>query len=468
MDIADVITRAGVAFRRDLFSTAQPLPATAMASPPTATSGTSSTISSPRKWAAGSGTNTPGLANGVNPYFTYLRGAPDYSVGVASGVTFNNVTLTSAPTYGSTSFGVAFIHDGLEFEIILGGNGTSFLLKVDDEYVSLTKTVIPNNSVSNYYKYAFAEAAERRIEIVGNNLRFDGVNTGQTDSLGAAVARGPKTIIIGDSFTENQPTGWTTAFADAMGRDDVWGSGDGGTGYLATSSGKKPTFRGRILRDAIAYAPDEVGIVGLVNDSSFTAAALGAEAALLFAQLREALPRAVIWAAPNWKGGVNTQTATNLDQKDAVKAAALAAGVLWLDLLEMPLAGTPLSGLMNQGYNSGQAGSTGIRVKFVPQPGSTLQIGTGATRERIEVKSFSQAAPGIYNVIFDGALQYAHVTGEPVVQVGNSFWSGSGNEGAPTGYGNSDIYVSDDDVHPSVLGYAAIGRAIARLRRMAG
>lgn len=441
-----------------------------MGTPPTQTTALTSQVTSSIRWASASGTTFFNVVNPSSESFTYLRGSPKVAV-TGDYVTFDNVTTTLAPAYGAASTGVAFYHQGQDVEIILGGTaGTYFMVKVDDEYTSLTPTAVTSNSAENYYRLSFAARAHRRIEVIGYNLSFAGVMTGPNDSITPAPVRGPRTVILGDSFVAGSgasgvaTNNFVVSFADEMGWDDVWASGVGGTGYLATNTGTAPTFRGRAARDVIAYAPEVVIVVGLQNDwGASTAAQLGAEAALLAAQLKSALPNAVIAAAPNFNKGVNGVTATHLDIKDAVKAAWTAAGCLWLDLIELPLSTTPLSGAITGGaVSAGLTGATGLKLNFVPQPQSTVEIGSGATRERIQLKSFSQTGGSQYTALFDGALQYAHANGEAVTQVGGSLWTGTGKVGTTTGYGNADLYVSADGTHPTDAGHLAMGATLAQ------
>jgi len=404
--------------------------------------------------------------------FTYLRGAISPTVGAGATVMFDNVTNNLAGTaFYSPSFGVSFLHHGSALELVFSPNGTSYLVKVDDEYVTLTPQSV-GNSGTFYAKYDFGGSARRRIEVLGYNSAFNGVNVGPNDSLDPAPVRGPRVIVLGDSFAQAQPNGWTSALADWMGWDDVWASALGGTGYLADNSGTQHTYRGRVVHDVINYSPDIVIIEGSVNDDGGSyetkPTAIGAEAALLYAQIRAALPNALVFAGPTASGGVNKMTATKLAIKDAMKKAAADSSVIWIDTLELPISfanGTPIGGTLAAGYAAGAGGGDGIRLTNVPQAGSTIEIGSGATRERIQIKSFTQVGSNTYKSLFDGALQYAHSSGESWTQVGGSYLTGYGKVGAPTGFGNSDLLVSADGVHPSTEGYAEMGRVWADLLR---
>lgn len=435
----------------------------AMASPPTITSGTSSSLSGSvlRPSLGDAFHNMPP----TNEWFTYTKGAPSLAQSNSLGLGFNNVTVSDTPSYGGTSFGASFMHTGTSFEIILGSTTTSFLIKVNDQYVSLTPTTIAGSgSALNYYKYAFSGSARRRIDIIGYNLSFCGVNINPTDTLSPAPIRGPRTIIMGDSFqVANLPQGISTAFGDVLGWDDVWASGVGGTGYLATNGGTAPTLRQRFQNDVAQYAPEVIIFMAGQNDwNASSASAIGAEVQTLFAEAVAAFPNAVIAAAPSFSRGVNTLSTAVINGKNAVKAAALATGVIWLDLMEMPVqypAAQLLSGTIGQAYSAGSAGSSGIWLSFAPPAGSTIQLDT---TERIETTGeLSQIAPGLYNIGFDGVLQYNHASGAAAQQVGGALFTGHGYVGATTGYGNSDLLIGSDGVHPSVAGSYEQGQHLA-------
>lgn len=436
-----------------------------MASPPTVTTGTASALSGGLFYAA-AGNAFYNTASFASDRFSYSRGVPD-AASVGDVVLFRTTTVNAAGTsFTGPSFGVSFIHTGQSLELSFAANSNSYLVRVDDQYVTLVPQAV-GASGAFFAKYDFGSVGRRRIDVVGSNLAFRGVTVGSGDSLDPAPVRGPRVIVLGDSFTAAPVTGWTNALADQMGWDDVWSAGLGGNGYLAGAATQQ-TFRQRSAHDVIAYQPDIVIVQGSVNDDGNSAAAIGAEAALLYAQLRGALPDALIVASPTASGGANRWPANKLAVKDALQAAATAAGVLWIDPLEMPLA------LGSGGGNGGTlslaaaTGATGIRLSAAPQAGSTIEIGSGSTRERVQVKSFTgTGSPATFQTLFDGALQYAHGAGEPWRQVGAAYLTGRGNAGAPSGFGNSDLYVAADGVHPTMEGAAALGAIEAMLLRRA-
>ncbi|WP_322080184.1 SGNH/GDSL hydrolase family protein [Burkholderia cenocepacia] len=440
----------------------------AMASPPTVTNNTTAQLTG-ATWAAGSGTSSFSTS-APNGLFTYCKGAIRApGGGFGSTVSFGNVTTSGTPTYGATSVGIPFYHTGQNLELVIAQNaGMFFRVKVDGQYVSLTPQASAGDSSIHYYLHAFASRARRRIDIIGYNFQFVGVNTDANDTITPAEIRGPRCIFLGDSFTAGSGasaatvTNYVNAFADAMGWDDVWASGVGGTGYLNPGAANV-TFAQRVQRDVIAYAPEIVFVVGGLNDyNGYTTAQIQTAATALYQTIIAGIPGVLLCVAPNINGGVGKMTSTVIGAIAALKAAAQSVGALWIDPTNLPFG-------PGQGGQSGtfvfqkNAGQTNPVFSFVPSNHGTYLIGSGTTAEMIQIKTFSQTGAGQYTCTMDGSLQYAHNAGETVVQVGGSYLTGSGRVGATTGYGNSDLNVYTDGTHPTDAGHMDLGQTLSSL-----
>lgn len=430
-------------------------PQPVMASPPTVTNAASSQISGgifcPPWTQDGGATTSP-----ASGQFRLYRG--DYKGAGAARYGFNNLTATLTPTYTGDSWACGFNHTGTEFEFIVANTGVGFTIKVDGAYVSLTQITLAGGSANAYYRVVFASRARRRIEIIGRNITFAGLVIGGTDAIEPIQIDGPRCMVVGDSFTNPTPYGIADCLADALGWSDVWSSGLGSTGYIANAGGTAPTFRGRLAHDVIAYAPEVVVIYGSINDAWSDVAT---EAGLFYAQLRAGLPNALIFAAVNQSGGVNKLPTAAFTYKNAIKTAVESVGGYFIDFQERPMlpsAATAYSGTIKNTYSAGQLGSTGIHISAGPPIGFTLLLGG---TERVEVTGGSQVNGTTWNILFDGALQYAHANGEVFASAPPSLWTGRGRVGATTGYGNSDLWVSSDNVHPTGEGYRGQGYALA-------
>lgn len=452
-----------------------------MASPPTITFTDNATSMSSPFTCFGFDASIP-VSTSI-PFFafdriSFCRGAKITPVSGVNNIQFDNVTATNTPTYTGGSAGYDFYHDGQIFELVFQQNSTYIMIKVDDQFVSLTpQSVGTTGGHLGYIKVAFGSVARRRISVIGWNTALYAINVGQTDSLDPAPIRGPRLIVVGDSFaagvgaTGTSANGVATWLGESLGCDDAWASGVGGTGLLATNSGVAPTYRGRIIRDVINQNPEIVLLFGCpsINDNAFTPSQISAEATLLFQQLVSSLPNTIIFAAPDASGGVNLVTGNQIALKNAAKAAATATGVIYLDLLEYPIfpANSPApfitTGTLTSGISAGLSGATGFNVTGMqPTSGMTYDINNGA--ERVQCKSSTQQAANIYKLFFDGSLQNSYSSAAPVKHVGGSFWTGHGNTSSPNGFGNCDNYINGAAApHWSDAGHQAGGRALASL-----
>jgi lysophospholipase L1-like esterase len=370
-------------------------------------------------------------------------------------------------------FNVDFLFDGTYLEIRGKGAGGKARVRVDGQLISATPTTFTNDGSTYLLPLTFGARAVRRITVeADSSFAFGGVRTNATDTIVPAPVASPRCIVLGDSFTDGtgataQPTNWVRRFAEAMGWADTWASGLGGTGYLNPGSGGRVKFRDRVAADVIAYSPDVVIVAGGLNEVSgigaatYTASQLQTEAAALFTQIKAGLPNALlVVVSPFWRNGVETYNAAGagalLAARDAIKTAAVAAGAIFLDVLELPLAASVSTTL------AASASSSATTVSLTdPVPiRSTIGIGSGGTYERRVVTALSGTGPYSATV---AALTYAHNSAEAVATVGASLWTGTGKAGATTGAGNSDLIVISDGTHPSQAGHELIGSTLARM-----
>ena len=431
----------------------------AMGTAPTITSAaTTSMAGTPREYILGYGT----ALDSISVYGFHQD--PTYTSGGFKG---DNVTTDYAlSTFNAFSLKFSFIHTGRYFELeFQTGTTNVFYCKVDDEYESLT----PITETENFRQYDFGSSGTRRIDFIacsttGDQFQMKRLYVGATDDLLKAPLRGPKTIIIGDSFCGNAAN-FTLAFADSMGWDDVWASGVGGSGYVATNGDTEPTFGMRVQHDVIDHNPQVVGIVGSINDDTFGYTAIYNAAYSLYTTLRAALPKAVIFAAPTASSGVDGMTSAAIANHEATKDAAAAAGIIYADVIERPLGNdSPVS--TTAAYQSLAGASVvyldiawGTNELCFGLPGCTLSLNNDT--ERYYVKS-TQTNSGITQCNLVGTLASNNEADDPVDVIGGSYLVGIGKVGATTGYGNCDLLVEAVGVHPTFpAGHYALGYAIA-------
>ncbi|MXO55876.1 hypothetical protein GRI36_03170 [Altererythrobacter gangjinensis] len=450
-----------------------------MAAPPQIIVG--STPSLLRAWFAGSGSNAYPLASNVQGgHFTFCRGLPDTAAPTLGFKPAPTVSTEPNGTRVPSGQQFSFYHEGASLELHFQNNDRGYLLKIDGEYVSLTPRI---DAGQTYSRIDLGTRKLRRFDLITYKAAFAGVWTAVSDTIYAAPVRGPRTICIGDSFTEADAAGWTNWFAESLGWDDVWTSAVGGTGYVNNGNGLALNWQERLAPDVIAYRPEVVFLHGSVNDLAQTPATMYAAVKSLISQLRSALPDAVIAGGMNTPFGVEYWVANNLLVYDAAKQGFLDGGGAWMSTLELPheFSGDSVgndASLMdavaqgrpgNGGAPNILAGQSGFRVNTSSATpatnlriGSTVEIGSGATRERVAI-TVTGLSGGRIIYGFDGMFKYAHAAGEPVREVAPSYLTGQGSQLSPSAWGNSNLYVGSDGYHPSAAGNLALGQANAAL-----
>ena len=432
-----------------------------MSSAPTVTTSTvASQITSPRIIPmGGNGDNSfPYHDANVNPL---AFGAVGYAgnAGDAGCVTTNS----AGTTFQNQSFRYCIDFDGTEIEFQNQSAGGMYWIKINDEYVSSAGVTLAADAAVRYIKVAFAQRTQCRIEFVSYFLQLSAIRVDATAGIQPAEVRGPRCIVVGDSFN-GTPFSYPRIIADAFCWDDVWNSGMGGTGFVASNSIK--TFGERLQHDVIQYAPKVAWFVGSVNDDGYDPQTVADAVLAVRNAFHAALPDSLFVWSPNAAGGAAKWTVGKNRIRKLVKAAlAGLPNTIVADVLEQPIFSptTIPSGTLKTAVT---VGATSLLVYGTqpiggyPAPGSLIQIDD----EIIEVKSGSfGGSDGRYafTLTIDGAIKQAHSAGATWTVVGGAYINGSGRVGATTGYGSADVYVGADGLHPSNAGQTAFGKALA-------
>lgn len=397
----------------------------------------------------------PQVAALTSPLFAYVRF--QHVSATAGGATYNG---------GNTvQFGVMF--SGLQLVLMLHGLATNVIAKVNDQYVTLTPTAVPANNVANFYSLTFSTATLRRVDFIVDNVlgscNFGGFWTGATDTLYAAQVRGPRVIVVGDSFTTATGAGctalgFTGVLADYMGWDDIIPSGIGGTGIIATGSGTYCNYGQRAGTDIYPFNPDEVIVQGFFNDNSSTGAAIQAALIPFLQGIVQNLPYCrVTLFGPYVNTGSGNHTgaasltaagfnATRLACQNTV-AALNSPLVRYIDPTTGAAPPIPQTLTLTNSVSANATTFLTTNIGFVTQ-GATYQWPNGE-------RSFVLSRSGFTATV--DRIASAWPVGTQITQVGNCYMRGAGFAGAPTGVGNADNLVFTDDIHPSALGHIAIG-----------
>lgn len=199
-------------------------------------------------------------------------------------------------------------------------------------------TEIPNSSVDGavWVHVTFAGVGPHDVQVTGQTVYHMAVAHEADGSIAPATlpTSTARVIVLGDSWIGGAldvPAHATipSALGDALGLD-VWGAGQGGTGYVVTGPGADDWTQdfgdSRRLAPIIAAKPTDVVVLGSVNDNSAAFSAIRAAAEATFAALVAALPTVRLHVVLPQPTTVAAESdAAKLANRAAVRAAAEAS-----------------------------------------------------------------------------------------------------------------------------------------------
>jgi|GEM_PF-3661325 len=227
----------------------------------------------------------------------------------------------------------SFYYTGSVMELLYWGYGTSFDLYVNGSRVAFE--AVPSNGTDNFVLVQFDSQDTYFIELYGQSELFKGINIEPTGTIAPAARLSTKRIAFhGDSFTEgtgstNKSSGYVAWFRKLFGVRDVWNSGYGGTGYIASISSN--SLIERIPTDLAPYNPDVIIVAAGVNDSSSTEAAFTTAVDAYYAALQAQCPTSTIIICSLFLSTEATGKFVNFN--NILKAKALALGVDFIDMV---------------------------------------------------------------------------------------------------------------------------------------
>ncbi len=209
----------------------------------------------------------------------------------------------------------------------LGLNAAPYRVIVDGQYIDKTTGHATSDGGLKYINLDFTSAGGRKVRHIvleGQAATgFVGVAVGPTESVFApSSADRLRMIVGGDSFTGSAGAkffgdGWAVVLGDCLGIKDIWSSGSGTTGYLASATNTKYTLRQRIT-DIISRSPDIIVLANGVNDVPFGTSAVQTEFDLVMAAIRAALPKTPVFVVTSFMG--NLTSGANLTNLLALEA----------------------------------------------------------------------------------------------------------------------------------------------------
>lgn len=211
------------------------------------------------------------------------------------------------------------------------GNSSRFWVFVDGQPATATPQLSTANSGGSlfYYRVTFASVALRRVRVYMSQADFGGIDVKPTHTVSPTPRRHPRLAVYGDSFIEG--TGANSQLESmgyTVGRILNWetfAAGQGGTGYTQASVNPKKNYADATrLAQLAATEADYIMVYGSTNDDAGTSPAVGTAAASVYSQLATLAPASrLIVVGPASLS--SSPSATRLTNRDAIKAAALAA-----------------------------------------------------------------------------------------------------------------------------------------------
>jgi len=443
----------------------------AMDSPPTIAISTTNPLASGQAFDDSNRSVISGRRAISSSNLSIFNGGYFTTFGVNSGqeqvVYSRNTTTTTSGGNISSTIRLSFLTSASQFSVkvrAFAGFGTELLIKVNDEFVSLTPTAVPEDNAIHYVSVDFGSSESRRIDIIGYKLLFGGVYVGLQDTIVAAERRGPKAFMIGDSFSDGtgNEVGSALSFPiymqEFLGIDDLTLSAVGGTG-LIRGDGGKANYQFRFQRDIVDLMPsDEFSLVWIslsINDQIYTVEQVETALTSLFDMLDNSGKLfSVFVSSPTIADGAGLMPEILIDHNEALKTLTQSRGHTFIDEITMPTGAiTPHATTITA--NVAQDATTlstfdnliaGANYRF--DDGTLFFVRSSDTATRIATVD---------------NIRTAQTNGANITLVGSTYLTGNGDAGSPTGWGNSDVAVSSDSLHPTNFGHKLKGLNCSRL-----
>lgn len=237
-----------------------------------------------------------------------------------------------------------FMGDAFTMGHVKLASADKFQMYVDGRPIAATPTALqqPADGVAVYTKFAWGSVAQRRIRITFPS-NFALIKFGLHNALHSfrAVPKPPfSALILGDSWVEGTGASSTVEttinYLRLLSGWEIFQAGQGGTGYgvaAADSTLGLTTFNSINRIRAIAEAqPDLVVFAGTSNNDATTTSDLTTYAGAAFDAAAAASPLSKL-VAIGPQNTTGTPSATRLARRDAIKAAADARGIPFVDRL---------------------------------------------------------------------------------------------------------------------------------------
>lgn len=215
--------------------------------------------------------------------------------------------------------------------------GSTYRIKVDDQYLTVTAVASGLAGVSRYLQLDFTAvggAKPRRI-VIDCGFLVAGLNTTATGTIWPAAPRGPRVVCFGDSYTGGSNgnggpyTTWPFMVGDLFGWEDVSNNGIGSTGYLVSVGGQVNTTADQVAAAVAAGVSPDIVITTAGHNDVASNSAIGAAALAAHQAMRTAWPGALlVCGGPWWVGGAAGLSGAAAKESAILSAVGTAADIL--------------------------------------------------------------------------------------------------------------------------------------------
>lgn len=328
-------------------------------------------------------------------------------------------------------------------------------LWIDGQPVTLSEPGAATTVNSAYFlRVTFGAAGLHRIKLGSLAWGIRSITTTNTSTITHTAAPSVNLMILGDSWVEGANGSGNVDILAArvaryLGLNEPIIAGQGGTGYANPAGSPKSVFNSAArIANITGLKPTDLIVFGSINDNSYAAATIQANATNLYSQIQTALPNTRVYVVlPQTTNSASDALSTYTANKNAVKAAAQAAPnvraiidtVGWLT-------------------GSGYAGSRSVTDGATTASSTTI---TSATA------SFVSGDVG--HIITGGSIP-ANTTIASVTNSTTAVLSAAPTATASgvsltitnqSGSGNRDLFLSNDNIHPTLAGHDYFAKRLA-------
>lgn len=367
-----------------------------------------------------------------DPHFKYPGIFPGNLSVSSADMCYPTLIIGGSPQAARHRSRYRFQHTGAQLDCYFRMRTTTFSYRIwvdDMPCTAAMQSTAVSISTRYFLNILFGSVAPRVIELEIIDPEFGGVVIETTASISRANLDRSTFGIITDSYGGGANGVFVTdVFFRHLERllgVNYFNLAVGGTGFLATGGDANGQYKNRIP-DMVLANPDVLLVSSCYNDQSFAAADIKIEVMSVMRRLQALLPTTFIVLSGPWNPAGQNAGTTLVAADLAMRDAAYELGLPFLSMLD------------------------------------PLQLAASTAAWRVTT------VYAIGDYVVANSLVWCCVTGHTSAGTFAStnwkftgFNTGAGNAGSVSGYGNGDVFISNDAVHLTLLGHQALGNFFA-------